>query len=257
MSKLIDRLNQVAEGTPQPLGFRTMPNEPAKPKLSIVASLTNFNADRLPDAIAGAGAVLFKLAPEAKTLKQISQSLSDLPWGLYLEDTGKKEINPLIEAGCDFVVFTPRACVSVIPKEESKIGKILQVASTLNESLLRTINELAIDAVLIADEPKGDPFLTWHSLMLLRRLANLLIKPLLLQLPSPVTDGELQILWETGVDGVVVEADVAQPSRLAQLRQRIDQLTFPLRKRRRASALLPYISEEISTTAETEEEETI
>ena len=249
MSKLIDKLNQVAKAVPQPIGFRTAQSASTKTKILLIASLAQANN------VSGADAVLItKLSSGAKTIQKIAQSLPDIPWGLFLGDIGRKGVRPMVEAGCDFVVF-PASTALAIP-EGDKVGKILQVEASLSEGLLRAVNELPADAVLIASEQEGEYFLTWRHLMLFQRFADLLIKPLLVSIPLNVTANELQILWETGVDGVVVEVGSGQPvGRLEELRQTIDKLTFPPRQQGKVEALLPRIGEETSPVTEAEEEE--
>jgi len=162
----------------------------------------------------------------------------------------------MAEAGGDFVVF-PAANTSLAMLQDEKLGKVLEVEASLDEGLLKAIDDLSVDAVLIAGEPGKDYFLTWHHLMLFRRCAELLTKPLLVSVPPDVAAKELQALWGAGVRGVVVEAGTDQPEgRLAELRQVIDNLTFPSpAKWRRAEPLLPRIGGEIGIASEEEEEE--
>ena len=160
----------------------------------------------------------------------------------------------MAEAGGDFVVF-PASAALALP-EDDKVGKILQVEASLSEGLLKVVNELPVDAVLIASEPAGEPLLTWHHLMLFHRFADLLTKPLLVSIPLNTTADELQGLWKTGVDGVVVEVGIGQPAgRLKELRQIIDKLTFPSRQQKKVEALLPHLAEKTGTAADEEEEE--
>jgi hypothetical protein len=164
----------------------------------------------------------------------------------------------MMKVGCDFVVF-PATNTPLAVLQNDEVGKILEVEASLNEGLLRAANELPIDAVLIVGEEREDYFLTWQHLMLFQRFADLLTKPLLVSIPSKVTAGELQALWEAGVDSVVVEVGAGQPQdRLKELRQIIDKLAFPSpRRREKVEALLPHIGREpdIATTEEEEEEE--
>ena len=83
----------------------------------------------------------------AKTLQKIAKSIPDIPWGSWVEDTGAEKMEALVEAGCDFVVFPATSQVSATPQDE-KVGKILQVESSLGEGLLRAVNDLPVDAVL-------------------------------------------------------------------------------------------------------------
>ncbi|MBA7467972.1 hypothetical protein ES707_03212 [subsurface metagenome] len=258
MSKFIDKLNQVSRVAPQSMGFRKAQLASEKPKILLIASLAQASINNLTDYVAGADAGLLhipKLSSGAKPLKEISQAVSDIPWGGWLGSVDQSGIKQIAKAGYDFVVF-PAANTPLALLQNDKIGKILEVESSLNEGLLRAVNELSIDAVLIAAEQEGEYFLTWHHLMLFQRFADLLTKPLLASIPPNVTANELQALWETGVDGVVIEVGAGQPAdRLKKLRQVIDKLAFPSqRKRGKAEALLPHIGREASIVTEEEEE---
>jgi hypothetical protein len=179
----------------------------------------------------------------------------DIPWGGWLRNIDRGRIKLMAKVGCDFVIF-PAANTPLALLQNDEMGKILEVESSLNEGLLRAVNELPVDAVLVAGEQEGEYFLTWHHLMLFQRFADLLTKPLLVSIPPNVTANELQVLWEVGVDGAVIEVGVGQPAdKLKELRQLIDKLAFPSqRKRGRAEALLPRIDREVSIATKEEEE---
>lgn len=256
MSRFIDRLKQVSQAVSQPVGFRPLPSAPSKPKMLLIARLAEANIDSLADDVAGADAALLhipKLSSGAKTFQKISQTKPDIPWGGWLGESGQGGIGQIVKAGCDFVVF-PAATTSLAILQDEEVGKVLEVESSLGEGSLAAINELPIDAVLIASEQGKDYFLTWHHLILAQRFANLLAKPLLAYIPPEVTAKELQALWEAKVSGVIIEVEAGQPDRLKELRQTIDALTFPSRRRRgKVEALLPYVGRE--PAIETEEEE--
>ena len=259
MSRFIDKLNQLSRAEAQPIGFRT--NQPAspKPKIQLVASLAQESVENLAGYLAGADAGLLRMSEissDTKIIQNISQAMSDIPWGGWLQGSSQGEIGQMMKAGCDFVVF-PATGTPLAMLQNVEVGKILEVEASLNEGLLRTANEMPIDAVLIASEQKEDYFLAWQHLMLFQRFANLLTKPLLVSIPSNVTAGELQALWVAGVDGVVIEVKVGQPQgRLKELRQVIDKLPFPApRRREKAEPLLPRIGREASIVTEEEEEE--
>ena len=259
MSRFIDRLKWVSQAVPQPMGFLTAQPVSARPKMQLVASLAEGNIDSLADYVAGADAGLLhisKSGPDAKTLKKISRAISEIPWGGWLGDGTQGEIRQMTKYGCDFVVF-PAASTSLAIPQDDKVGKILQVEASLSEGLLRAVNQLPVDAVLVAAEQEGKYAPTWYQLMLFQRFASLLTKPLLVSIPPNVTGNELQLLWEAGVDGVVVEAELEQPAgELKGLRQVIDELTFPTpRKQEKAEALLPLVDRETGTVAEDEEED--
>ena len=258
MSRFIDKLNQVSRVVPESMGFRRAQPVSEKPKILLIASLGEASVGGLADYVVGADAGLLrvpKLSSGAKTLREMSQAVPDIPWGGWLRNINRGGIKQMAKAGCDFVVF-PAVNTPLALLQNDKIGKILEVESSLSEGLLRAVNELPVDAVLIAAEQKGEYCLTWHHLMLFQRFADLLTKHLLASIPPNVTANELQALWEAGVDGVVIEVEVEQPAdRLKELRQVIDKLAFPSqRKRRKAEALLPHMGRGASIVTEEERE---
>ena len=261
MSRFIDKLNRISQAEPQPMGFRaTQPTSP-RPKIQLVASLAQESVESLADYVAGADAGLLRISKPSsgsKTLQKMSQALPDIPWGGWLQGSGQKEIKQMLKVGCDFVVFPATDTPLAILQNNNEMGKVLEVEASLSEGLLRAANELPIDAVLIAGERGGGYSLTWQHLMLFRRFADLLTKPLLVSIPSNVMAGELQALWEAGVDGVVIEVTAGQPQdKLRELRQAIDELAFlSPRRRGKVEPLLPRIGGKSSiVTIEEEEDE--
>lgn len=245
MSQLIDKLNRVGKAASQPMGFRSARTVKSESRIILIASLVPGDTSRLADVAASADAVLLRLVKSrltANVIQKIAGALPDIPWGGYLEDTGMKRVAALVEAGCDFLVFPAASPVAATPQEE-KVGKVLQVESTLDNGSLRAINDLAVDAVLIIDAFQADGSIAWHHLIKIQRLANLLTKPLIVPVPLNVADSELKAIWEAGAEGVVVEADTGKPEVLEELRRAISKLPpRSARKRGKAEALLPQVS---------------
>jgi len=259
MSKFIDRLNRMAQTTPYPIGFKQVHMTSEKPRMLLVASLAQAHCDNVADYMAGADAGLLpipELSSGAKEIQEMSQLVPAIPWGGWLRGTNRRETKPMVKAGCDFVVFPATDTFLAVPQDD-KAGKILEVEASLREGLLGTVNELPVDAVLIASEPGEGYSITWHHLMLFQRFADLLTKPLLVSVPPTVTANELEVLWEIGVDSVIIEVGGDRPpARLKELRQAVDKLTFPpQRKRGRAEVLLPRISGSTEMVTEEEEED--
>ena len=258
MSKFIDKLNSVSQAVPRSMGFGSVQPVSLEPKLLLIANVTQDNVGRLSDYVGGADAgvlTISDLSSGVKILQQVCQSDPDIPWGGWLRDIDRRDIGQIVGVSADFVVF-PATHTPLAILKNAEVGKILQVEASLGEGLLRTVDELPVDAALIAGEAEGEGFLTWHHLMLFQHMVNLLTKPVLVRIPPKVTAGELQVLWEAGVDGVIVEVGAGQPKeRLKRLRQVIDKLTFPpQRKRGKTGALLPYVGKKSGIVAEEEEE---
>ncbi len=259
MSQFIDKLKKVSQAAPQPLGFRTA--QPSSNKLGIllIASLTQIDVDSLAERAAGADAGLLrttKLSSGAKALGKISQATPDIPWGGWLEGIAEKEAEQLTKAGFDFVVFPPASTSLAILKAD-KVGKILEVSTSFNKDLLPAVDELPIDAVLVTDEQEKEHFLTWQHLIFFQRCADLLTKPLLVSVPSNISTNELQVLWEAGVNGIMVRLNSEQPiGTLQELRQTIDKIAFTAtHKSKKTKPLLPYPSGRTNIAVEEEEED--
>ena len=236
MSKLIDRLNKMAKAVPQPIGFKAAPSTLPKAKILLIASMAPASNVSDADAI-----LISRLGSRSKALSEITRPPADIPWGLFSEDASRIGFESVAKAGGDFVVFP--ASASVTMPEDDKTGKILQVEASLNEGLIRAINELPVDAVLITQEQTGKYALTWQHLMSFQRCADLFTKPLLVSTPSNVSANELQALWEAGVSGMVVRIEDGQPAqRLQELRDVVDKLVLPPRhKLRKIETPPPHI----------------
>jgi len=255
MNQFIKRLKQASQSALQPMGFKAGQAVSQRSKMLLVARLTKIDMGNLADYVAGADAGLLpisQLNSGIQALKKISQAVPDIPWGGWLRDISWAKMKRMKKFECDFVIF-PAVNTSLTILEDNEVGKILEVGTSINDRLLKTINELPVDAVLITGERREDYFLTWQHLMLFWHFADSLTKPLLVSVPSRIKANEVQLLWEAGVSGVIVEAG---SDGLKGLRQAIDQVVFsPQRERRKAGALLPHISPGMDVAAEEEEEE--
>ena len=260
MSRLIDELKKLAQVTPPPMGFRTSRKVEVTPKILIIASLDISPpvADAPVDSIDGADALLLhsdKSNMTAKAIQKIVEPLPNIPWGVYLEDNDDKQAAAPIEAGCDFVVFSPASRLSSITYN-GKVGKVLQAESSMDDGLLRAVNDLPVDALLVIDTSEASGALVWHQLMILQHLGNLISKPLIVPVPASITEVELKVLCEIGIDGVMVEVDTTKTGELKKLRQAISKLPpRSARRRGRVDVLLPRAGGEAPAIAPDEEEE--
>ncbi len=256
MSKLIDRLTQTSETVSSPMGFRAARAAQPKPKMALIARVeTAENMAPLADYLSSADAAIIAQTGTGKdAVSDIARSLPDMVWGLWLEERSRPPTKASAEGGADFIILLLNSDFGLSGIE--KMGKILLVESTLGEGLIRTINELPVGAVLLIDDEKEKPALTWHQLMLCQRFSDLLFKPLLLTAPASLDADGLKALWKAGVDGVVVSVKtVEQAERLKELHQIIGQADFAARPRRKVAALLPRSREETGTSAADVEEE--
>lgn len=253
MSKFAEKLRRTYTGSAPSMGFRKLA-EAEPPPLLLVANVTKAN---LTEAKALAGeidaGIVSSENTNAKSFGQSGKALGDIPLGIFLESADKEQIGKFIELGTDFVVFGLRTPVEAVSKEG--LGRILRIEPSLDQGLARAINALPlqIDGVLLNGD---EALITIERLLIYRRFAELLDKPLLINLGSSVTKDELKSLYETGVTGLVLPQGFPAEA-LADLRKTIAGLSKTVKRGTRGAALLPRLNGELPSEAEEEEEEEV
>jgi hypothetical protein len=248
LSKLIEKLERISEGRAQPLGFGAAASRTRSLPMLVIASVPAGSAK--PDEVVaktGADAVLLTIEnwkKEREALAKISSGKADFIWGVYAQAVSGDEVEQLVEMKCDFVVFAAEMTPAAVLNEE-RIGKVLQIDSSLDDNLTRAVGRLAVDAVLLSPPGKDQPPLTISQLMVYERLAAGAGKHLLAALPPVSPTDDLETWWSLGVRGVVVDmtADHAG-DKLAQVKEAIEKLPTTKKKGTKASAVLPQIARE-------------
>ena len=234
MSKFIERLQQVLTPPPQSMGFKTANSEQPKPRIQLVVNVIGGNLKFTLKELSEADTLVLPIA---------AAGISNMISGVRLVQGDDGEVEKSIKAEADFIILPANG--KVLPPDK-KVGKILQIEAAITDVLLRAVNELPIDAVLLTESDgknEGGLALTWKRLMLIQRFSSLLNKPMLIKVLPDVEANELQVIWEAGVSGVIVTADAEQAAAIIPgLRKVIDKLSFPAkRKREKSLAIVPHI----------------
>jgi hypothetical protein len=188
---------------------------------------------------------------DLKAADKICQSKDLCPAGGWLKVTEGKFLPKVAEISCDFIILPAGSPVALT--QNTEIGRILEIEESLNEALLRTVNDLPVDAVLISDKGKDGP-LTLARLMLIRRQASVVSKPVSISID--ITETELQALWDLGIGGVFVESVTEQSAdKLAELHKAIGKLTLTNRKKDKMNPILPHLQPETPAPRHEEDEE--
>jgi hypothetical protein len=258
MSRLIEEFQKASREATPAMGFRTSRSAALTPKILLIASLDTKALEKQAGGLESTHAALVRFTGAALTIKkaqQIASSVPDIPWGFYLEDADSKKVATLVKAGGDFMVFSAASPVATAPGDD-KTGKILQVESSMDDGLLRAVNDMPVDAVLIDDTYEENGSLVWHQLMIYQHVANFITKPVIVPVPASITEVELKALWEAGIDGITVETAKAGAEGIKTLRQAVDSLPpRSARKRGKAEALLPHVPGETREAPPDEEED--
>ncbi len=239
MSKFIEALKEVSQAMSRPIGFGRVVQVSQKPRPLLVAGLNEADVTGAAGHIVGADGLLL---PAADSAGQISQSIK-IPWGVFARGYDSDKIAELTEKGGDFIVF-PAEGMPLRLLEDTVLGRIIAVDETIEDGLIRAVNDIAVDAVFLGIETKEPAYLTWRHLMLCRRLASLLTRPLLVSVPRGISDKEFMAVWEAGAVAVVVSVGKREgPQLMRGLRQRVDKVTFPPQHRIDRGTVVPQVGD--------------
>jgi len=239
MSKFIDRLKQIWLPPPKVMGFRQNNETTARLKIQLAAFV-----QRSPDTLAN------KLsAADAIIISDIKQLSSDIPWGFAAEKISSEEVDKAVKAGADFIIL-PADEEVLTP--DNNTGKVLRLDTSVSDILLRAVNELPLDAILVTGDNETETAITWRKLMQFRRFSGLVSKPVLVFIPLEVSSAELQLIWEMGISGVVASVKTASDVNLLNnVREMINGLQHPSPKKK--ERLIPFLPQGSTPTAKPEE----
>ena len=243
----------MSKGSPEPLGFHKSVGKAKRSGLLLVGRLGGTDAGEakmLADSGVDAG-LLGAQGLDLKVVEEMVGAMDGTPLGVVLGAGDGEKMAGLAKAGCDFVVFDMKMPIGAL--QEKGMGRFVKVETALDHSLVRAINEVDVDGLLVSTEGEGAT--TFERLLTYRRIAGLAGKPLLLDLSALTTDSELTGLWQAGIDGIVIPA--SQPAGvLADLKALVQRLPKRAeRQRARPDVVLPRHGRDTGVEEEEEEEE--
>ena len=255
MSKLLEKLERSAKGSPTRLGFGPATSREKVPPVIFVGAIAKEHTKGAKAlAQAGGDAVVLRVPrADSPEVGQLQKSLDNLPWGLWAEHLEGEKVEDLKKQGCDFLVLdaerTPLEAV-----EEGDTARILAVRADMEERLLHTLEDLPVDAILLQLPDTTFP-LTLHHLMLISVVRGMTFKYLLLERPSLPTTRELELLRDAGVDGLVVDVAATTIQELSQFRQQLQDLPKRKLHGERLTPTLPQPRAGLPIQREEQEEE--
>ena len=234
MSKLADRIRKAARPEPAPMGFGAHAARSRNPTLLVIVRLSSGDAGKAEEASSkGADAVIVDGLDSGKAKDAVAKA-DGLAFGARPSNADRKYMAALRDAGADFAVLESESTMAEAMLEE-KIGFVLDLPGDTDDTGLRLLGELGLDAIIVPARPER---LTLADLLKLRRLAALTRVPLLTPVKPDAEAGYLHAIRDSGVAGVIVDSSAL--GKIGDLKSRIESL--PARGRRReerAEAVLP------------------
>ena len=246
MPRLGDMLTKALQTMPPAMGFR--PTAVSKPRLVLAATMNQLPPDAA-EFLKGADIVVFGEDISPKQIKSALKKALQVPWGIWLKEGSQPA--EAESANADFVVFDPgKTSLDLMASE--KLQRIISIDASLDNALLQSIGSLPLEAVYVLRYSSAE--LSWLELMQLRRLSELIVKPLLI--PVAITTPAIQVrtIWEAGADGVVIAATA--PGEIGEFRRMLDGIELPARRKwHRVRPTVPKIGLIPAVHREEEEQE--
>jgi len=254
MSKFVDKLNNLSRISVAPIGFHAVKGKQKGSPMLIVADLTGMDIGSI-GAIAGGdvdAGLIWEQGLKVGNLQRIIKAMDGIPFGMVIKEATKERISKITSLGCDFVVFNMKVSTEVLGGEG--VGKFLMVEPSLDLGLVRAISVLDINGIFVNISEMS--FITVEHLLVCRRFSELLNKPLIINLPSLISEAEFGNLWKAGVDGVVIPPAQTMEA-FARLKRMIDNLPRGVKRKRGrvVNVTLPYYTGDIAVGEEEEGEE--
>tara|TARA_Y100000590_G_scaffold122801_2_gene140655 strand:- start:2511 stop:3299 length:789 start_codon:yes stop_codon:yes gene_type:complete len=242
MGKLLDRLEEVTKGPVRVLGFGPRQDSQQISSMVLVSwasAVTKQGFSKiasLSDAIIVNEKGLTKAKSTAKSKKS-----EDYVLGIAFETDSGDQIDFVKEKGADFFVVNLDQ-TRVNSMGNGDVSRALVISPDLDESLMRGLEDLPID-VLILRCPNSEGPLSLTDLLKISNVRLAMSRYMLVEWNAPLGTRELEQLRDLGVDGILADFEKTGVGTIEKLRESIDSL--PPRKPRHDHKPGPSLSRQI------------
>ena len=242
MSKLIDLLDRISRGSPAALGFTAPIKRESIPQMALLAKANSTKASiltKLKDANLDAF-VLAGMHQSDKGSERALKYLKGSTWGATVANLDREASANYKPLGSDFLVFDIEG-TRVDGIEEGDMGRVLRIPPNLDEAMLRGLEDLPVDAILLERPEAGTPLALTHMLAI-GNVRAATSRYLLLEWDTDLTARELEHLRDLGVDGIVLDTEQSSIEMFTRIRQGINALPKRKLKGDQRTATLPRIA---------------
>ena len=237
MSKLLDLLQRISDGSPAPLGFGAA-RTARLPGLALVGLVASDHQAGLAAASqAGLDAVLVSAGGSAGDARDLAESASDIPWGICLSSLSGEDAQVCAEAGADVLAFGLESAASSMAGED-ELARILTVAPDLSDRQLRAVAALPVDCFTV-DMTAVTGAWTLEDLVTVGSISRRTDKYVLVQVSAIPAKDDLAAVRDMGASGIILDLSGVSPEDLAGLKAALLEMPRPRRRRDRARATVP------------------
>ncbi len=237
MSKLLDLLQRISDGSPAPLGFGAA-RTARLPGLALVGLVASDHQAGLAAASqAGLDAVLVSGVGSAGDARDLAESASDIPWGICLSSLSGEDAQVCAEAGADVLAFGLESAASSMAGED-ELARILTVAPDLSDRQLRAVAALPVDCFTVDMTAVTGPW-TLQDLVTVGSISRRTDKYVLVQVSAIPAKDDLAAVRDMGASGIILDLSGVSPEDLAGLKAALLEMPRPRRRRDRARATVP------------------
>ena len=237
MSKLLDLLQRISDGSPAPLGFGAA-RTARLPGLALVGLVASDHQAGLAAASqAGLDAVLVSGVGSAGDARDLAESASDIPWGICLSSLSGEDAQVCAEAGADVLAFGLESAASSMAGED-ELARILTVAPDLSDRQLRAVAALPVDCFTV-DMTAVTGAWTLEDLVTVGSISRRTDKYVLVQVSAIPAKDDLAAVRDMGASGIILDLSGVSPEDLAGLKAALLEMPRPRRRRDRARATVP------------------
>jgi hypothetical protein len=235
MSKLLDLLQRISDGTPAPLGFGAA-RATNLPGMALVGRVSRRPAigrrpRGVPDAAASLDAVIVNGASGVDYLKQLGGLMANLPWGPSLASPSAEDTRGCREGGADLLAFGLDSSAAAVAGEDD-VARVLTVSSDLSDRQLRAVASLPVDCFVLDMTAVSGPW-TLQDLVTVGSLSRRTDKYVLVQLSAIPAKEDLAALRDMGASGIILDLAAVGAGGLAGLKTALLEMPRPRRRRDR------------------------
>ena len=240
MSKLLDLLERIRDGSPAPLGFGAARTE-TLPGMALVGRVPRPGRRRprglTRAAAAQLDAALVDDAAGPEYLQDLGGLLPDVAWGPRTPALTPEEAPACRQAGADLMAFTLAGAAAALAGQDD-LARLLSLSPDLADRELRAVAALPVDAFILDLKEVTGPW-TLADLVRVGSISRRVDKYVLVEVSLPPVAADLEALRDTGVSGLVVDISNLSQTALAALKADLRAMPRPRprRRERRAATL--------------------